>query len=128
MGKALALRFAKRKAIVVLADIDLDCAEKTALELKTTGVNAKGYKCDISDISQVEELKKNVLEDFGRVDILVNNAGLVDDLVFRDCDSKKIEKLVAVNLTGCMLVREKSSIYVIKSIKRNILDDEGVLE
>lgn len=48
-----------------------------AEELRSLGIDARGYIADLMDRSQVANLIKSVLEDFGTIHVLVNNAGMV---------------------------------------------------
>ena len=45
-------------------------------ELKALGIQARGYVADLMDRSQVEEVIKQIIQDFGGVHVLVNNAGM----------------------------------------------------
>lgn len=45
-------------------------------ELRDIGVVAKGYIADLMDRSQVKEVIKKILKDFGIIHVLVNNAGM----------------------------------------------------
>ncbi len=60
-------------AIVATTDRIYERAE----ELKTEGIDAKGYIADLMDREQVKKLVAAVTEEFGRIDVLVNNAGMV---------------------------------------------------
>ena len=60
-------------AIVATTDRIYERAE----ELKTEGIDAKGYIADLMDREQVKKLVAAVTEEFGQIDVLVNNAGMV---------------------------------------------------
>lgn len=47
-----------------------------AAELRDEGIDAHASSADLTDIDQVDELHRRVLEQFGTLDILVNNAGM----------------------------------------------------
>ena len=47
-----------------------------AQELRSLGIEAKGYIADLMDREQVEEVISKVISDFGAIDVLVNNAGM----------------------------------------------------
>jgi NAD(P)-dependent dehydrogenase (short-subunit alcohol dehydrogenase family) len=49
--------------------------EQTKLEIEDLGGVAFVHRCDLSDMSDIERMAKEVLAEHGRVDILVNNAG-----------------------------------------------------
>ena len=60
-------------AIVATTDRIYERAE----ELKTEGIDAKGYIANLMDREQVKKLVAAVTEEFGQIDVLVNNAGMV---------------------------------------------------
>lgn len=104
LGRSLALKFADRGCNVLIADIDLEAAEKTVAEIRKKGVVAHAYQADISDQQQINLLHKQIMNEFGQIDILVNNAAIVYGLPFQECETEAIEKMVKVNLTANLLV------------------------
>lgn len=76
IGKAIAVRMAQEGAKIAILDM-LD-AEGDALEeeLRTAGLVAKYWRCDVARESQVTGVFNSVAQEFGRLDIVVNNAGV----------------------------------------------------
>jgi NAD(P)-dependent dehydrogenase (short-subunit alcohol dehydrogenase family) len=74
-GKGIALCLAKEGCSVIVVDIDLEGAKKTAAELEALGQNAIALKADITNSGEVDAAVKAGLEKFEKIDILVNNAG-----------------------------------------------------
>jgi 3-oxoacyl-[acyl-carrier protein] reductase len=74
-GKAIALTLAREGCDIILNDIDLEGAKKTALEVESLGRKAMVVKADISRSAEVKDMVKAALQEFGKLDILVNNAG-----------------------------------------------------
>jgi 3-oxoacyl-[acyl-carrier protein] reductase len=74
-GKAICLTLAREGADIIVNDIDLANAQKTAEEVKATGRKALAIQADITQKPEVEAMVKRVLAEFGKIDILVNNAG-----------------------------------------------------
>jgi len=75
IGRAIAQKMAHEGAKVVLAEIDLESAQRTAEELQKDGCQALAMQTDITHEMEVEAAVRRAIEHFGRVDILVNNAG-----------------------------------------------------
>ena len=75
-GYTTALTLAKEGCDIVVNDVNLEGAEKTAAEIKTLGRKAIAVKADVSDITQMSELVNKALDQFGKVDIMINNAGV----------------------------------------------------
>ncbi len=68
---------------------------------------ARPFPADISDAESCRTLIGSVAEAFGRVDVLVNNAGYAELLPIRSMTAEQIDRTLAVNLLGpILLVRE----------------------
>jgi 3-oxoacyl-[acyl-carrier protein] reductase len=76
IGQAAARALAGEGARVVVADAHEErCATVAQAIRDEYGVDAIGFKCDVTDKGEVEGMVGAALERFGRIDILVNNAG-----------------------------------------------------
>lgn len=53
-----------------------DRIERRAAELRSLGIDAHGYVCDLTDRARVAALAEALQRDLGRIDLLVNNAGM----------------------------------------------------
>jgi 3-oxoacyl-[acyl-carrier protein] reductase len=76
-GKGIALTLAKEGCDIIATDKDLEGAQKTAAEVKALGRKAMAVKADVSSSTEVNDMVKAALAEFGKVDILVNNAGTI---------------------------------------------------
>ena len=82
IGKQIALELAREGAHIVLAARTAQginsphpgTIEETAEEIRAFGVRAVPVKCDLAVRSEVENLCRAALAEFGAVDILINNA------------------------------------------------------
>jgi len=74
-GKGIALTLAKHGCDIIVNDIDLEGAQKTANEVDALGRKAMPIKADVTKIDEVKEMVKKALASFNKIDILVNNAG-----------------------------------------------------
>lgn len=75
IGKAIATLLYQRGASVVLADLDLDLARKTAVELDPGSARTHVTGTDVSDPVAVEAMVSATVERFGGLHFAVNNAG-----------------------------------------------------
>ena len=73
IGAAIARDLAARGARVVVADYNLEGAQKLAAE---AGNGALAFKVDTADATQVKAMVDFAVEQFGRLDLAVNNAGI----------------------------------------------------
>ena len=75
-GRALALAFAERGALVAANDISPINVELVVAEISARGGKAKAYVEDVAKKVGVQCLVNNVEDDFGGIDILVNHAAV----------------------------------------------------
>jgi NAD(P)-dependent dehydrogenase (short-subunit alcohol dehydrogenase family) len=73
IGRAMAIRFAREGARVVVGDLDRDGAEAVAGD---AGPDAMGFACDVRDAAQVNALVDQAEAVFGPVDLFCANAGI----------------------------------------------------
>jgi thioester reductase-like protein len=75
IGRATALRVGAAGGKVVLVARGVEALEQTKREIEDLGGVAFVHRCDLADMSDIERMAKEVLDEHGRVDVLVNNAG-----------------------------------------------------
>jgi NAD(P)-dependent dehydrogenase (short-subunit alcohol dehydrogenase family) len=101
MGKAIALLFAAAGSKVVATDIDQarlnalkDEVAKNSLEI-TTAI------ADMAKETDIENMVKTALDNYGTLDILVNNAGIMDNFQpVAELENSTYEKVMRVNIEG----------------------------
>uniref|UniRef100_A0A182R0M5 Short-chain dehydrogenase/reductase 3 n=1 Tax=Anopheles farauti TaxID=69004 RepID=A0A182R0M5_9DIPT len=100
LGQAMAQLFAARGCHLVLVDIDLNAADRTAEEIRRKyGVAAAAYRADVSSYEQCQQLAKKIERDgSGPVDILINNAGLIMFAFVNDSDVERANAVIDVNV------------------------------
>ncbi|XP_076334390.1 estradiol 17-beta-dehydrogenase 11-like [Tachypleus tridentatus] len=97
LGRELALQFAKRRARLVLWDINEKDVQNVAEEIRQLGAEVRTYRCDVSNFHQVETAAARVTREVGDVTILFNNAGIVHLKPFSDLEPAEILKTMSVN-------------------------------
>jgi D-sorbitol dehydrogenase (acceptor) len=106
IGRAFAEAYAREGAIVAIADINLEAAEKTAHEI---GAKAYAVKLDVTDQASIDAAVKAVEEKAGGLDILINNAALFDAAPIVEISRASYEKLFAVNVAGTLFMLQAAS-------------------
>lgn len=105
IGEAIALRFGREGAKVVVADVDERGASETQKAIEEAGGIAISVGVDISSEPEVGRLFEETSREFGPVDALINNAGLTSpNLHVLEADKAWWDRIVGVNLTGTFLV------------------------
>ncbi|WP_037321417.1 SDR family oxidoreductase [Amycolatopsis orientalis] len=75
LGGAAARRLAAEGAVVAVADVRADAAERTAEAIRDGGGRALSLAWDLGDLSVIDANVTRVEAELGPVDILVNNTG-----------------------------------------------------
>ncbi|HUX03789.1 MAG TPA: SDR family NAD(P)-dependent oxidoreductase [Acidimicrobiales bacterium] len=75
IGMATARLLGEMGARVYLTSVSPRSLERAA-ELREQGIDAAASTADLTDVTQVRDLARSVIEHFGALDILVNNAGM----------------------------------------------------
>jgi len=114
IGKAIGLRLAREGAQVVLCDVNLASAEKTAEEIRVLGSKAKAYGVNVADAGEVEKVVGEVAREFGRIDILVNNAGITRDALLLRMEEEAWDSVLDVNLKGTFLFSKACAKLMVK--------------
>ncbi|WP_329543775.1 SDR family oxidoreductase [Streptomyces sp. NBC_01356] len=102
IGAATARRLAEEGAEVLVTDVDLAEAEKTAATIRELGARAESFTCDVGERASVEEAVSHAVDTFGSLDVLVNNAyGCTPDApLFEDEPDEVWARDLDLTLTG----------------------------
>jgi NAD(P)-dependent dehydrogenase (short-subunit alcohol dehydrogenase family) len=102
IGRATALAFGREGGKVVVADVNLENAEKTVEILRGSAVEAIALKVDISKRDDVENMVKTTVSTFGRLDCAVNCAGIAGpvSLPLHEYPDEFWHQQININLTG----------------------------
>jgi NAD(P)-dependent dehydrogenase (short-subunit alcohol dehydrogenase family) len=108
LGRAIAERLGQSGIAVVLGDINLDMAKKTAEEMKGTGIDATALQLNVVDEKSVAGFYAEIDKRFGRLEILVNNAGVLGldqgkRPLVEEMSLELWRQTIDVNLTGVFL-------------------------
>ncbi|XP_035285390.1 retinol dehydrogenase 10-B [Anguilla rostrata] len=120
LGRLFAKEFARRRAVLVLWDINKQSNEETAEMVRqiqremTTTVPKDGcgggtqqvpafepqvytYVCDVGKRESVYSTAEKVQREVGHIDLLINNAGVVSGRHLLECPDELIERTMMVN-------------------------------
>jgi NAD(P)-dependent dehydrogenase (short-subunit alcohol dehydrogenase family) len=76
IGYATALELGRRKARVVIADIEAAALAGAVAQLKGEGIDAFGIECDVTSFDAVQSLAAESFDRLGAVHVVFNNAGV----------------------------------------------------
>ncbi|HQV76034.1 MAG TPA: SDR family oxidoreductase [Flavobacteriales bacterium] len=101
IGEATTLLFARNGASVMLADMDMEGAERVLAEVKKNGGQGAMVKADVSDPKECEHMVAETVKHFGRLDIAVNNAGIGGpQAMIGEYPIDGWDKVISINLSG----------------------------
>ena len=103
IGKEMAVEYAKQGAKVVIADLALDAASKTADEIAQAGGQAFAVAMDVSSEEQVDKGVADAVAHFGGIDILISNAGIQIISPVVDYPFEQWKKMLAIHMDGAFL-------------------------
>lgn len=113
VGRAVALRFAKEGASVV---VNYTSNEKAANEVvdaaKSVGSEAIAVKADVALKSEVENLVRTGIDTFGRLDILVNNAGFTRPAMMIKMTEEQWDQVLDIHLKGAFLCSQAAALQM----------------
>jgi NAD(P)-dependent dehydrogenase (short-subunit alcohol dehydrogenase family) len=93
-------------AAVVIADINLDAARRTAETLTDKGFQALAVRLDVTSAESASQMATAAIAAFGGIDILINNAAVMTDLPPYGLSNMPVpdwDRVLNVNLRGPLL-------------------------
>ena len=135
---AMAKAFAQSGAKVAVLDLNEEAVKKLAEELKAEGYICEGYKANVLDAEELENVYDAVKSDLGACDILVNGAGgnnpraTTDNEYqheakeggksFFDLDSSGVDFVFKLNFQGTLIPTQVFAKDMVKNSKGCILN------
>ncbi len=107
IGREIAELYSKHNGKVVIADLNLQEAKKTAAEIAEKYQQPTlAVEMDVTNKEQVDQGVAETVKKFGQVDILVSNAGIQIISPLIDFDEKKWKKVIEIHLIGGFLTSQ----------------------
>ncbi len=115
IGKTIALTLMREGAEVVIVGRTRSDLDRVVEEARAAGGQMKAMSVDVSDESEIEEMVKETIKEFGKIDILVNNAGAVIMSPAERMSTEQWDAVVNVNLKAPFLCSRAVGKEMIKS-------------
>jgi NAD(P)-dependent dehydrogenase (short-subunit alcohol dehydrogenase family) len=103
IGLAIAERFAREGAKVVIGDIKAAAGQAAADRLAAAGLAVIFHEADVGLRGPATALIDRAVAAFGRIDILVNNAGITHRADFLDLAEEDFDRVLRTNLKSAFL-------------------------
>ena len=104
IGAAAATLLAQMGSSIVILDINREQGEKTALDIRKKGLNARFYHCDVTNEVKVKNAAAFIKDKYQTLDILFNNAGVIVRKSVTDLEESEWDAVIDVSLKGVYLV------------------------
>jgi 3-hydroxybutyrate dehydrogenase len=103
IGEQCARKLSSLGAAVVIADLNLEAAQKVASSIVAAGGKALAVAMDVTNEDAVNSGIERTVKELGSIDVLVSNAGIqivapIEDYAFSDW-----KKMLAIHLDGAFL-------------------------
>ena len=121
IGKAIAERYAREGAKIIIADLNLDAANGTAAEIRSAGGEARGVVMDVTSEDDVNAGVASTVAAYGRVDILVSNAGIQIIHPLEEFSYADWKKMMAIHVDGAFLTTKACLPHMYKAGSGSII-------
>ena len=111
LGKALSIEFAKNQCNLFLTSQKNKDLEALKSELENTNkiISIKFFPADLSSVSEIDNLIKNIKKSYSTIDILINCAGILPIKLIQDSTIDDFDNCFNVNIRApIILIKEFS--------------------
>jgi NAD(P)-dependent dehydrogenase (short-subunit alcohol dehydrogenase family) len=115
IGGDVCQRLATSGMIVLVADLNVEAAQKTALELRNQGGAASALELDVGRAESVAKAFAEVERTYGRCDVLVNSAGIAKVFPFLEFPLDNFVATMNVNVTGTLLCAQHAARMMVRN-------------
>mgnify|MGYP001600975424 FL=1 len=89
---------------MVLAARNFDNLNTVLNDIKSAGGKALAIKCDVTELSDCENLIDSAIREYGRIDLLINNAGISQRALSIETQMEVERKIMNVNYFGAIVL------------------------
>jgi NAD(P)-dependent dehydrogenase (short-subunit alcohol dehydrogenase family) len=103
IGRASAIAFAERGALVGVCDVNDDGGRETVALVEAAGGQATYLHTDVGDGTHIAAAVETLVSRYGRLDFAHNNAGVFSPALVGELEESEFVRVLNVNLTGVFL-------------------------
>ena len=131
IGQAIALRFARNGAKVVINDIDESGGRSVVEEIEADGGQSLFIETDVTQQEQVNQMVARIIEECGSIDILVNNAGInvgrEDRVPVHEFSEHDWHRIIDVDLNGVFYCSKAVTKHMVRQKSGKIINISSVV-
>ena len=114
IGAAIAEQLARDGLTVLVSDVNLREAEKTAQGFRDAGMSAAPLQMDVGAPTSIAAAFASIDAEYGRCDVLVNNAGIAKTFPFIEFPLDNWLATLNINLTGTLLCSQHAARLMVR--------------
>ena len=114
IGRAIALRLARKGASVVVNDISSEAASAVDREIRAAGCRSLPLVADVAYPDHIYALVRQTVDEWGRLDIMVANAGIGHMSPMEEVTEAFWDRMIDINLKGVFFCDQAAAIQMIK--------------
>ncbi len=127
IGRACAIKLGQAGyKVAVNYNSNVEAAEEVVHAIEEAGSEAIAIKADVSDITQVKAMMREVVKTFGQIDVLVNNAGIVKDEFVLMMNPDTIDQCLDLNIKGYMYCAQQAVLKMFSKKQGTIINVSSV--
>ncbi|SKC86516.1 SDR family NAD(P)-dependent oxidoreductase [Maledivibacter halophilus] len=115
IGRQCCLTLARKGVTVVVADMNVEGAEKTSELIAKERGQAIVMSLNILDLENIKNLVNETVNKLGKVDIVINSAGICQEKGIEELTEKDWDLVMDVNLKGAFFISQA----VLGNMKKN---------
>lgn len=117
LGQAIAVAMAEAGADCIATELPqaMENLERTCAAITRSGRHAVAHALTLPDLSSIEALVRDAVQQFGRIDILVNNAGVNIPRAALDVTEEDWDRVLDVNLKGLFFLSQRVARQMIRA-------------
>lgn len=109
IGLGIATVLAEAGATVVIADRNIEAAEREAAALASTGLAVSAIALDVADERSVIAVCAEIVDRIGAPWLLVNNAALQDRQLLLEASTQEWDRIHSVNVRGSFVMTREAA-------------------
>lgn len=110
IGLAIAQKFVKENILTIIVGRD---PQKLNQAKEKLGKLCVTISCDLTNLSSIPKLVKQILDDYGHIDILVNNAGINMKKEFTEVTDEDFQKILQTNVSAVFALSREVVKYMV---------------
>lgn len=114
IGRAISLALAQDGANIVIPDLDIASANRTAAEITALGRKVLVKEVSVTNLEQMTALAAEINQALGGIHIVVNNAGITRDKLLLGMSEEEWDAVLTVNLKGVFVTTKAMLRYLLK--------------